>query len=67
MILSADRKETFINYIKKNYIGILCSFPSSDKSVLGEYFQDYYNSLYINLNSILYKGKEIEREYFDAF
>jgi len=38
IVLSDDRKETFTNYIEKNYIGILHSPPSSGKSVLGEYF-----------------------------
>ncbi len=67
IVFSADRKETFTNYIEKNHIGILYSLLSSDKSALGEYFQDYYDGLYINLGSILCEGEEIKRKYFDAF
>ena len=67
MVLSADRRETFINYIDKNHIGILCSPPSSGKSTLGEYFQDHFNGLYISMAGILREDEEIKREYFDAF
>ena len=67
IVFSADRKETFTNYIEKNHIGILHSPPSLGKSALGEYFQDYYDGLYINLGGILCEGEEIKKEYFDAF